>query len=67
MWIGETAVSPTFVPESAKCNLRKTIMTKGKNSKKKSSNQPAKTAKEKKQAKREKRDKQKEGVITHES
>jgi hypothetical protein len=42
-------------------------MTKGKSSKKKSSNQPAKTVKEKKQAKREKRDKQKEGVITHES
>lgn len=42
-------------------------MSKGKNSKKKGSNQPAKTAKEKKQAKREKREKQKEEAIARES
>lgn len=43
-------------------------MSKGKNSKKKGSNQPAKTVKEKKQAKRAKREKQqKEEVIAHES
>jgi hypothetical protein len=42
-------------------------MSKGKNSKKKGSNQPAKTVKEKKQAKREKKEKKEEGVIVHES
>jgi hypothetical protein len=42
-------------------------MSKGKNSKKKSSNQPARTVKEKKQAKREKRERKEEGVIVDES
>ena len=42
-------------------------MSKGKNSKKKSSNQPAKTVKEKKQAKPKKREKKEGEVVSHES
>jgi hypothetical protein len=42
-------------------------MSKGKSSKMKISNQPARTVKEKKQAKREKRERKEEGVIVDES